>query len=650
MTGWFVCVVGGEAVGPVSTELLVRGIQSGKVPHDALVCSEAEPRWWCLIDVPDLARALPGPEAFRDADAASRYASRTRLGQGGMGEVDLCTDLWIARDVAFKVMQGAKAREAEARARFVREARIQGQLEHPSIVPVYDLGTRADGSVFFTMKRVKGLTLAAIIDGLRAGDEKIRTSYTRRKLLSAMSQVCQALAFAHSRGVVHRDLKPENLMLGDFGEVYVLDWGVAKVLEDSWAGEPTKRIEAPPSQTQAGELVGTPGYAAPEQIRGDTARVGPKSDVYALGAILFEIIALEPLHRTTTLEVAMASTLSIDGARPSERRSEVPPELDEICARATALSRAKRFKSARELQAELERYLDGERDAERRRELAREHALRAEQAFQLAAQGGEGADERRTQGMRELGAALTLEPSNEEASRTLVRVLLEAPGELSPAAEAALREVDRRDRVEGARVGMLFYLAMSIPAPLVFGIGVRRPILMAVLTLVMGAVTGYFAWMWRSGKADPRYMRWAVALSFIVVGLQAAFFGPLFVAPGAAAATAAIFLVSIRANRFARRSILAAGLASIFVPVLLELTGVLPPSYAVVDGRFVIAPNLVAFSPVASFGFLAFAAALTVVATAVGVGRAVEALVEAERRNFAQAWRLKQILPGVDSA
>lgn len=646
MSEWYVCVVGGEPVGPVSAELLIRGIESGKVPHDALVCQTGEKEWHELFSVPSLAAALPGPAAFRGSDAAARYSTKSKLGEGGMGEVHLTSDIWIAREVAVKVMRKEQADKAYLVARFVREARIQGQLEHPSIVPVYDLGMRSDGTVFFTMKRVKGLTLATIIHGLAQKDAEITSTYTRRRLLTAMSQVCLAVAFAHSRGVVHRDLKPENLMLGDFGEVYVLDWGVAKVLDDSWAGAPKRRVEAPPGRTQAGGIIGTPGFAAPEQVQGDPAAIGPRSDVYALGAILFELLALEPLHKGRTAEALVASTLATEAGRPSARASSVPPELDEICARATQRDPAARFPSARAIQEALERYLDGERDSERRHELAREHLKAAERALALAAEGRVGAEAQRATGMRELASALALEPANEEASRMLLRVLLHAPDELSPEAEAALREVDRQDRVTGARFGTLFYLTMCIPTPLVLWLGIRRDIFGLFFLLVFAATIGGFFWIWRTGRAERQYMQMILPLAFLLVGMQSAFFGPLVVAPGAAAATAAIVLVSIRANRFAQNWVLVMSLASVLIPAVLELTGLLPPSYSVVDGHLTIAPNFFAFRLEPTMALLGISAVLTVVLTVFGVGRAVDALVAAERRNFAQAWRLRQILPG----
>ncbi len=586
MDEWFVCVPGGAPIGPVSTSLLILGIRSGKVPDDALVCRRGEKTWRGVMEAPELAAALPGPNAFKGAAAEARYAVKTMLGQGGMGEVYLCADEWIGREVAMKVAHRGKAAEAHLRARFVREALVQGQLEHPSVVPVYDLGTRPDGATYFTMKRVRGLTLAAIIEGLRRGDAAVSRAYSRRRLLTAMSSVCLAVSFAHSRGVVHRDLKPENVMLGDFGEVYVLDWGVARVLEDAWAhGKTTIQGAAPLGRTQAGAIVGTPGYAAPEQVEGDR-RVGEAADIYALGAILFELLALAPLHSGRSIDALIASTLTSSGGRPGDvaRHLSIPPELDRICARATALAPGDRFATTREMQEAIESYLDGERDAERRRDLARQHADRAAEAFATAANAGVAGEAERARGLRELGAALALEPSNEDALRTLVRVVFESSDELSPEAEQELRVHQGRDRVRGARDAMLSYFFMAVGAPILLSMPIRRPLLFAALVASVVAATTYNLWMWRAEKAGPRQMARLLPLAFLVVGLTSGLFGPFILVPGTAAVTVASLLVNLRANLAARRATLGLGLAAVLVPMALQQAGLSPPSYVFEPG------------------------------------------------------------------
>ncbi len=278
----------------------------------------------------------PGTSPSAPISLARRYLTRETIGVGGMGEVRLCTDLVIGRDVAMKVMRESKSGSSGLRARFEREARLQGQLEHPAIVPVYDLG-----GGFFTMKRVRGHTLEGILRGLLREDTAF-ASFTLRRLLVAFVQVTQAIAFAHARGVVHRDLKPGNIMLGDFGEVYVLDWGLAKVLGRSEVVVETEEDDMPTrvgSRTAHGALLGTPGYMPPEQARGDHDALDARADVYALGAILFEILTLEPLHRRGTLEEVIESTMFGTEARPTVRAPDAKPlpELDAVCVRATAV-------------------------------------------------------------------------------------------------------------------------------------------------------------------------------------------------------------------------------------------------------------------------------------------------------------------------
>jgi serine/threonine-protein kinase len=203
--------------------------------------------------------SLP-PLVLREGAGEQRYRQDRVLGEGGMGIVTLCRDERIGRSVALKVLRHEGA-DDDAQRRFLREAQLQGQLEHPAVVPVYDIATRADGSLFFTMKRVRGVTLQEIIAGLYSGDAAVAAKYPRHRLLGAFAQVCLAIEFAHRRGVVHRELQPSNVMLGDFGEVYVLDWGIAK-LADGDAEERSSATDLaafPDAATQTGAVLGNPG-------------------------------------------------------------------------------------------------------------------------------------------------------------------------------------------------------------------------------------------------------------------------------------------------------------------------------------------------------------------------------------------------------
>src|SRR5580693_3901671 len=257
------------------------------------------------VTIPDLAGSLvppsgeatpaSHPDAPEDDRALGlRYSLGDKLGEGGMGVVHACRDRRIGRDVALKMVRAEHAARGDLVARFLREACVQGQLEHPAIVPVYDLGRDPEGNVYFTMKRVRGATFEQIFAALRDDDEYALRQFSRRKLLTAFASICQALHFAHARGVIHRDLKPGNVMLGDFGEVYLLDWGLAKLQSGMEPPALATGTAAGGGRSVHGATMGTPGYMPPEQVRGEP--VDARSDVYALGALLFELLALEPLH------------------------------------------------------------------------------------------------------------------------------------------------------------------------------------------------------------------------------------------------------------------------------------------------------------------------------------------------------------------
>jgi serine/threonine-protein kinase len=607
------------------------------IAETMLAPSDAHPR---VVDVSS------GPDATSSFDAAARYAMRRVLGAGGMGEVRLTTDAWIGRDVAMKVVKAGHGSTAETRGRFLREARVQGQLEHPSVVPVYDIGKSPDGEAFFTMKRIGGHTFEQIVDGLRARDAAISASYTRRKVLSAMSQVCLTVAYAHSRGVVHRDLKPSNVMLGDFGEVYVLDWGVAKIAGAAEAKADAISGEDDSVQTHAGALVGTPGYMSPEQARGDIDAVGPASDVYALGAMLFELLALEPLHTGRTVAAVLAST-QLKTQAPSERApaGEIAPELDAICVRATAFEPGDRFASARAMHEAIEAVLAGERDAERRKELAKDLVAKGRAALEKANAGGPDAERHRSEGMRALGHAVALDPNDDSTLKVILDTVLSASA-LPPEAEAQLKAVELADRARAARRSALMYATWLLFVPAIFVFGVRNwPACIALLAMSFVAI-GWSAWMGTAPeRSAPRFMRTMIVINFVLVGCSTTLFGPFLFAPAVAATSAAAFAVSLRANSNTRNMLMVFSLLSIFVPFALQLFGVIPASYAFHDGIIEVRPVLESFPPVWTQIGLSFVTAAQLVLPSILVTRAVDGLVAAERTNFAQAWRLKQLLP-----
>src|SRR5687768_1961663 len=274
----------------------------------------------------------------------ARYERGELLGRGGMGEVMVCQDRELGRQVAVKI---SRATNDISRDMFVREARIQGQLEHPAIVPVYDFGKMPDGQPYFVMKRVRGTSLKEILRRMADGDPVAIKKYTRTKLLGAFVSVCLAIDFAHSKSVIHRDLKPANIMLGEFGEVYVLDWGIMKLVGEAepGGGLSSSGPQDGSMQTTIGSAFGTPGYMAPEQLDGDVEAISVRTDVYALGAMLYEILTLRPLS-----------------AKGGAGTPTVPPELKAICDRAVAQVISDRWASAREMADAVDRYLEGDRD------------------------------------------------------------------------------------------------------------------------------------------------------------------------------------------------------------------------------------------------------------------------------------------------
>ena len=231
----------------------------------------------------------------------SAYELGRILAKGGMGSILAARDNSIQRTVAIKVLLTGRQASDEHIHRLITEARITGQLEHPNIVPLHELGVTADGVVYYTMRLVEGVTLSDVLEQIRVKDPSAVSKYPLRSLLTVFQKVCDAVAFAHSRGVVHRDLKPDNIMLGEFGEVFVMDWGLAKSLRgnadfDSSTMEVAKLAEQAGDsfKTLSGQVKGTPRYMAPEQAEGRVEDIDERTDIYALGAILYAILTLHP--------------------------------------------------------------------------------------------------------------------------------------------------------------------------------------------------------------------------------------------------------------------------------------------------------------------------------------------------------------------
>jgi serine/threonine-protein kinase len=615
--------------------------------------------------------ADPAGEPFEDEDSFdSRYEIRAKIGEGGMGEVHLCDDRRIGREIAMKVVRAARSKRRDLRQRFVREARVQGQLEHPSIVPVYDLGRDPNGASYFTMKRVRGMTLEQVLDGLRLDDAEIARRYTRHKLLTAFGNVCLAVEFAHARGVLHRDLKPDNIMLGDFGEVYVLDWGLAKVLaEDELptardqpravtsstpAVPPFESVEkltersspGAPVETAHGAVMGTPGYMAPEQIHGATTVLDARTDVYALGAILFEILTLEPLHGRGTVSQVLEATLLGAEARPSVRapmKADVAPELEAICVRATASDPKDRYAGAREIYEALEAFLSGDRDVERRRELAMGHAAAAAEATERALVESDASAGERRRAMREVSRAIALDPANADAMKTLVRLLTEVPKDLPREAMKELDAAHEHTRRASARAAAIGYFSWIAYGPLVIWMGLRSGTWGIVCdVLFLGAAISSLA-ATRSRRWTTRGMDLAMVFSTIGLGCAAGLFGPFVLAPTIACLNTVYFVLSHERSR--RAAAIVCGTATFAAPFVLEVLGIFPQTMAFRDGAIVLYPHIASFPRTATLVFLAITNFACIATSAFIVARFRDALVAAEKRLYFQTWQLRQFVP-----
>ena len=514
-----------------------------------------------------------------------RYVLRTMLGSGGMGEVWLAHDVRIDREIAVKMMRGRD--DPDAVARFLREARVQGRLEHPSVVPVHDLGP--DDNPYFCMKRLTGTTLEDVISAHDA-------EWTRRKLLTRFVEICLAVEFAHRRGVIHRDLKPANIMLGDFGETYVLDWGLARIATDpNDSTAPIAPIETADlrsdsgsgGRTEAGALLGTPGYMAPEQMRGEV--VGTAADVFALGCILFEILAGVPaIARDKAFEV----TLGTASYSPAKRRpdAEIPPELDELVVRSTAAEVTGRPRSARELADSVQRFLDGDRDLERRKQLAVEHAGRA---IKAAARPGDAA---RSEAMREAGRAIALDPHNAEAQSVLFTLMLKIP---DPIPEGARRAV-LAERYESTRtvlrLGARAYFANLLLIPLckIVGIGGTWPFLVVGgVAAIQGALCFFLSR--RARPLTPITWTALIVNHILLLTLVGTFFGSLIFVPIFALGSLPLMLMLPQIYN----PILAfvSHVVAVAVPVTLELTGVIPSSFRFENHSMIFDPWAIEVTP-----------------------------------------------------
>lgn len=296
------------------------------------------------VDPPVVEDALEGLKlpTLRDAGESAELHVGETLGEGGMGVVRLARQVPLRRDVAVKTLR--EGATAEARNELLREAWLTGGLEHPNIVPVHALGQDPEGRPVLVMKRIEGRSWKSALEVADGDDPRDHL----RRHLDILRQVCRALAFAHDRGILHRDIKPENVMLGPWGEVYLLDWGLAVSLREQDRG----RL---PLAVDVNAVAGTPRYLAPEMAEGEGKRLAPASDIYLLGAVLHEIITGEPPHSGQSLFAVLRSAWR---SEPKTYDDQVPAELAAIAARAMAREPEDRFASVEDFAAALDDFLE----------------------------------------------------------------------------------------------------------------------------------------------------------------------------------------------------------------------------------------------------------------------------------------------------
>ncbi len=594
------------------------------------------------IDIPTLADqggdTWPSVAPIDTLDATStsllRFKLGAMLGRGGMGEVVSARDDVIGRAVAVKKLRTDKP-TPQARERFLREAKIQGRLEHPAVLPVHELHTDEHGNPFFVMKRAIGVTLSDVLKRLALGDKEATRRFSRRRLLSAFADVCLAIEFAHSRGVVHRDLKPANIILGDYGEVYVIDWGIAHVMPTAIEFADVHTVDE--HIMQDGMILGSPGYMSPEQIKVDKTLDG-RSDVYALGCILFEILTLQPIRESGIAGIALALLPTAKDTRPSARAPDrdIPPELDVITQIATRPDREERYESARALHDAVQHYLDGDRDVALRKELAAAQLADARSAMTR----GKGVETRR-EALQAASRALALDPTSKEPAVLVGRLMLEPPTEIPSEVTDALDRADDDALFAARRLIVMAAIAYLAFIPILYVIGFSDPWFLGGCGVVASC-------MWLFAATSKRERVGVVAYTGLIGNsLMTLLFSlvasPFFIAPSLGVITA----MSIATHpRVAKVPMLVGIVAtSVLLPLVLELAGVLPRSMTVADGTLSIHTAARGLDyTTTTIALVLYVVSLLAMAVILAKALTSDRRL-AQRTVQVQSWQLRQLMP-----
>jgi len=558
-----------------------------------------------------------------------RYEHTRVLGIGGMGEVALVRDRRIGRDIALKTVRVEMASPAARRA-FITEARMQAQLEHPSIIPVHDIGIDEAGREFFTMRAIVGTTLSKVLTRLRANDPETVQEFTTLRLLDMFRHLCLVVEYAHERGVIHRDLKPANVMLGEYGELYVLDWGLAQ-----------KHGVATEASDPSSPVLGTPGYIAPEQTFMGS-QVDRRADVYSLGAILFEVLSLRRLHAGRDPNEILESTRRRHSPTAQQRapEREIPPELDAACARATAFAPERRYDTVTALREDIDKYLEGHRNQSMRRDLAARHADAAREAAQLALGATRDAEMHRKRALQDVARALALDPDNALARQALVQMIAEPP-QVMPTEVGD--EIARGVESEGKfafRLGAIAYGLFAIITTVSLFQGLRSWLGLAIVISSVGAAGLWCLRLTRTFRPVEGVL--VFLLSSIAITTATGFYGPLVMVPVLAAANVIAFNLAI-VRRY-RAHVFVIGCLVFLVPALAEWIGVVDPFYVVEAGRIVIRPRFIEFDETMVRIALVLVNISAIVVPTIVVWKLADSKDDLRRKYVLQSWQLRQLV------
>lgn len=349
---------------------------------DTLSFSKADDKNAKALNVDEITKLI---NLDTENKSINRYTHIKTIGLGGVGAVLSAYEPELNREVAIKILRPAFRSKVDSLKRFVREARATAHIEHPNIVPVHQLGVFNDNGLFFSMKKVDGRDLRSVIRKLSEGNKDFLKKYTLRQLLRIFVSICNGVAYAHSKGIIHRDLKPANIMLGDYGEVMVMDWGLVKYNADKDRSKEDWHIDLDPDfslvghsdamSTIHGSVSGTPAYMAPEQAGGHNDNIDERTDIYSLGAILYSILTWEtaPFESPMTTNQVLNCVVSGKFKPPRKRapKRKISRELEAVCLKAMARKKEDRYQSAEDLVKDIKDYLEGYSVSAYRASLAR---------------------------------------------------------------------------------------------------------------------------------------------------------------------------------------------------------------------------------------------------------------------------------------